>query len=78
MPAAVVFLTAVVIGLVMGGLMFLRDRSVPAAIATGLGCCGLSIPVLHQLIGWPVVGPMSTLFWAYRLLRKSDDVDSWA
>ncbi|MFG3552646.1 hypothetical protein [Streptomyces sp. NPDC047725] len=46
-----VFLTAVVIGLVMGGLMFLRDRSVPAAIATGLGCCGLSIPVLHQLIG---------------------------
>ncbi|WP_232839350.1 hypothetical protein [Streptomyces triticisoli] len=49
--AAVVFLAAVIIGLVMGGLMFLHEKSVPAAVATGLGCCGLSVPVLHKLIG---------------------------
>ncbi|GGY12964.1 hypothetical protein [Streptomyces xanthochromogenes] len=30
--AAVVFLAAVIIGLVMGGLMFLHDKSVPAAV----------------------------------------------
>ncbi|MFI8301374.1 hypothetical protein ACIGCZ_36300 [Streptomyces nigra] len=49
--AAVVFLAAVIIGLVMGGLMFLHDKSVPTAIVTGLGCCGVSVPVLHKLIG---------------------------
>ncbi|MEV6002169.1 hypothetical protein AB0M25_23570 [Streptomyces griseomycini] len=49
--AAVVFLAAVIIGLVMGGLMFLHDKSVPAAIVTGLGCCGVSVPMLHKLIG---------------------------
>ncbi|MEU6106408.1 hypothetical protein [Streptomyces flaveolus] len=49
--AAVAFLTAVVIGLVTGGLMFLHDKSVPAAVVTGLGCCGVSVPVLHKLIG---------------------------
>ncbi|MFJ8275578.1 hypothetical protein ACIQ8G_35800 [Streptomyces sp. NPDC094154] len=51
MHAAVVFLTAVIIGLVMGGLMFLHEKSVPSAVATGLGCCGISVPVLHKLIG---------------------------
>jgi hypothetical protein len=49
--AAVVFLTAVIIGLVMGAFMFLHHRSVPAAIAAGLVPAGASIPVLHKLIG---------------------------
>jgi hypothetical protein len=48
---AVVFLAAVIIGLVMGGLMFLHDKSVPAAVATGLVAAGGSVPVLHKLIG---------------------------
>ncbi|UUS35068.1 MULTISPECIES: hypothetical protein [Streptomyces] len=49
--AAVVFLAAVIIGLVMGGLMFLHDKSVPAAVAAGLVAAGGSVPVLHKLIG---------------------------
>ncbi|MFC8407470.1 hypothetical protein ACFUG9_28365 [Streptomyces griseoincarnatus] len=49
--AAVVFLAAVIIGLVMGGLMFLHDKSVPTAVATGLLAAGGSVPVLHKLIG---------------------------
>ncbi|MFI1726473.1 hypothetical protein [Streptomyces sp. NPDC020489] len=49
--AAVVFLAAVIIGLVMGGLMFLHDKSMPAAVATGLVAAGGSVPVLHKLIG---------------------------
>ncbi|MFG3498746.1 hypothetical protein [Streptomyces sp. NPDC047928] len=49
--AAVVFLAAVVIGLIMGGLMFLHDKSVPAAVAAGLAAAGVSVPVLHKLIG---------------------------
>ncbi|MGN9796239.1 hypothetical protein ACTMTU_34840 [Streptomyces sp. OZ13] len=44
-------LAAVIIGLVMGGLMFLHDKSVPAAVATGLVAAGGSVPVLHKLIG---------------------------
>ncbi|CAL9673740.1 hypothetical protein [Streptomyces sp. enrichment culture] len=51
MHAAVVFLTAVIIGLVMGSLTFLHDKSVPAAVAAGLGTFGISVPVLHKLIG---------------------------
>ncbi|MEU0477545.1 hypothetical protein [Streptomyces olivaceus] len=51
MHAAVVFLTAVIIGLVMGGLTFLHDKCVPAAVAAGLGSFGISVPVLHKLIG---------------------------
>ncbi|MGW0607763.1 hypothetical protein [Streptomyces sp. NPDC002640] len=49
--AAVVFLAAIISGLVMGGLMFLHDKSVPTAVATGLGAFGISVPVLHKLIG---------------------------
>ncbi|MCZ0210680.1 hypothetical protein OZK63_35375 [Streptomyces sp. UMAF16] len=49
--AAVVFLAAVIIGFVMGGLMFLHDKSVPAAVAAGLVAAGGSVPVLHKLIG---------------------------
>lgn len=48
--AAAVFLAAVIIGLVMGCLMFLHDKSVPAAVATGLVAVGGSVPVLHKLI----------------------------
>ncbi|MEU8351792.1 hypothetical protein [Streptomyces sp. NPDC048845] len=39
-----VFLTAVIIGLVMGGLMFFHDKSVPAAVAAGLVAAGGSLP----------------------------------
>ncbi|WP_405914493.1 hypothetical protein [Streptomyces sp. NBC_00728] len=49
--AAVVFLAGFIIGLVMGGLMFLHDKSVPVAVATGVGAAGGSVPVLHKLIG---------------------------
>ncbi|MFJ3161403.1 hypothetical protein [Streptomyces kanasensis] len=51
MHAALVFLAAVIIGLVMGGLMFLHDKSVPAAVAAGLVAAGGGIPVLRKLIG---------------------------
>ncbi|MEU1457251.1 hypothetical protein [Streptomyces avermitilis] len=49
--AAVVFLAAVIIGLIMGGFMFLHEKSFPAAVATGLVTAGGSVPVLHKLIG---------------------------
>ncbi len=49
--AAVVFLTAAIIGLVMGGLVFLHDKSVPTAVTAGLLTAGGSVPVLHKLIG---------------------------
>ncbi|MCL3998804.1 hypothetical protein [Streptomyces lavenduligriseus] len=49
--AAVVFLAAVIIGLGMGGLMFLHNKSVPTAVAAGLVAAGGSVPVLHKLIG---------------------------
>ncbi|CAK7288534.1 hypothetical protein [Streptomyces misionensis] len=49
--AAVVFLAAFLIGLIMGGLMFLHEKSVPAAVATGLVTAGGSVSVLHKLIG---------------------------
>ncbi|MFA0845836.1 hypothetical protein ACFZCM_22430 [Streptomyces rochei] len=49
--AAVVFLAAVLIGLVMGGLMFFHDKSVPAAVAAGVVAAEGSVPVLHKLIG---------------------------
>jgi hypothetical protein len=49
--AAVVFLTAVISGLIMGGIMFLHDKSVPTAVAAGLGAFWISLPGLHKLIG---------------------------
>jgi hypothetical protein len=36
---------------VMGGLMFLSEKSVPKAVATGLTTAAVSTPVLHRLIG---------------------------
>ncbi|MFD5491750.1 hypothetical protein ACFWH4_02115 [Streptomyces sp. NPDC127091] len=49
--ATVVFLAAGFIGVIMGGLMFLSEKSVPTAVGTGLGVFGASVPVLHKLIG---------------------------
>ncbi|MFI6567072.1 hypothetical protein [Streptomyces sp. NPDC050534] len=51
MHAAVVFLAAGFIGFTMGGLVFLSEKSLPKAVAAGLASFGLSVPVLHQLIG---------------------------
>ncbi|MFF0204409.1 hypothetical protein [Streptomyces sp. NPDC005017] len=45
------FLAAGFIGLVMGGLMFFHEKSVPAAVATGPLTFGASVPALHKLIG---------------------------
>jgi hypothetical protein len=42
--AAVVFLAALITGFVMGGLMFLHDKSVLAAVATGLVAAGAAFP----------------------------------
>ncbi|MBD0671650.1 hypothetical protein BU198_13305 [Streptomyces sp. CBMA156] len=46
----VVLLTAVVIGLVTGGLSFLGDGSVADSVLAGLTASGASVPALHKLI----------------------------
>lgn len=51
MHAAVVFVVAGFLGLIMGCLMFLSERSLPTAVAAGLGTFGICVPVLHKLIG---------------------------
>lgn len=48
---AVVLLTAAFFGVVMGGLMFLSEKSVPEAVATGLATTGVSTMALRSLIG---------------------------
>ncbi|WEO99540.1 hypothetical protein A6P39_038905 [Streptomyces sp. FXJ1.172] len=48
---AVVLLAAAFCGLVMGGLMFLSEGSVPKAVATGLATAGAGTVALHKLIG---------------------------
>lgn len=40
-----------IFGVVMGGLMFLSEKSVLKAVATGLTTAAVSTPVLHKLIG---------------------------
>jgi hypothetical protein len=50
MHTAVILLTAIVIGLVIGGLTFLSDFSAPGAVLAGLAASGLGVPVLRQLI----------------------------
>ncbi|MER6421132.1 hypothetical protein [Streptomyces sp. NPDC001137] len=50
MHTAVVLLTAAVIGLIVGGLTFLSNLSVPGAVLAGLGAGSLSVPVLRLLI----------------------------
>ncbi|WP_328741316.1 hypothetical protein OHA91_39390 (plasmid) [Streptomyces erythrochromogenes] len=46
----VVLLTALMIGLVIGGLTFLTGTSVAAAVIAGLTGAGASTPVLRSLI----------------------------
>ncbi|MEU3342561.1 hypothetical protein [Streptomyces sp. NPDC006668] len=50
MHTAVVLLTAIVIGLVVGGLTFLTEFSAAGAVLAGLTAGGLSVPVLRSLI----------------------------
>ncbi|MFF5024210.1 hypothetical protein ACFY2J_08160 [Streptomyces collinus] len=47
----VILLTAAIIGLVVGGLTFLSARSTAGAVLAGLTSFGVSVPVLHKLIG---------------------------
>ncbi|MDH6222802.1 hypothetical protein [Streptomyces pseudovenezuelae] len=47
---AVVLLTAVVIGLVLGGLSYLSGTPLAGAVLAGLLGTGGSVPVLHHLI----------------------------
>jgi hypothetical protein len=47
----VVLLAAGFIGVIMGTLVFLSEKSVPKAVGTGLVAAGASVPVLHKLIG---------------------------
>ncbi|WP_328966186.1 hypothetical protein [Streptomyces virginiae] len=46
----VVLLTALVIGVIVGGLTFLTGASVAAAVIAGLTGTGASTPVLRSLI----------------------------
>ncbi|WP_406466459.1 hypothetical protein [Streptomyces sp. NBC_01594] len=48
---AVVLLTAAFIGVVMGGLAYLSERSVPPAVAIGLAAAGTSSTGLRNMIG---------------------------
>ncbi|WP_254644874.1 hypothetical protein [Streptomyces sp. BV286] len=48
---ALVLLTALVIGLVVGGLTFLADSPTASAVLAGLLSAGSSVPVLRRLIG---------------------------
>ncbi|GGW69971.1 hypothetical protein [Streptomyces xantholiticus] len=49
----VVLLTALVIGLVAGGLTALTSAPIAAAVLTGLAAAGSAVPVLRSLIGPP-------------------------
>ncbi|MFK0253804.1 hypothetical protein [Streptomyces sp. NPDC090445] len=48
--AAVVLLTALVIGCVVGGLSHLGGVPAALAVLAGLGAAGAAVPVLHGLI----------------------------
>ncbi|MFI8933299.1 hypothetical protein ACIG3E_37230 [Streptomyces sp. NPDC053474] len=48
---ALVLLTAAVVGLVMGGLIFVGGGTAAEAAFTGLTAGGVSVPVLRGLIG---------------------------
>ncbi|MEU5398136.1 hypothetical protein ABZ348_02375 [Streptomyces sp. NPDC005963] len=51
MHTALILLTALVIGLIVGGLTFLGGTPAPGAILAGLLSAGISVPALHRLIG---------------------------
>ncbi|WP_239695119.1 hypothetical protein [Streptomyces sp. DvalAA-19] len=48
---AVIFLIGIFLGLIVGGLTHLDGHSTAMAVLTGLGATGVSIPVLHVMIG---------------------------
>lgn len=50
MHTALVLLTAVVIGLIVGGLTFIDGRSAAAAVLAGVMSAGICVPVLRTLI----------------------------
>ncbi|MET4668508.1 hypothetical protein [Streptomyces sp. PvR018] len=49
--AAVIFLIGFFFGLIAGGLTHLDGHSTAMAVLAGLGAVGVSIPVLHVMIG---------------------------
>ncbi|MFD8767160.1 hypothetical protein ACFV03_51170 [Streptomyces mirabilis] len=49
----VVLLTALVLGLVVGGLTVLTSVPAAGAALAGLSAAGTTVPVLHSLIGQP-------------------------
>lgn len=49
--SAVVLLVAIVVGVLAGGLSYLADHSVPAAVLWGGGAAGSTIPLFHTIIG---------------------------
>ncbi|MFH9554609.1 hypothetical protein ACIBAH_32875 [Streptomyces sp. NPDC051445] len=51
MHTTVVLLTALVIGLVVGGLSVLSGAPVATAVLMGLTAAGSAVPVLRSLIG---------------------------
>lgn len=50
--AAIVLLMAAVVGAIAGVLTGYSTGNIPGAMLAGLGAAGLSIPVLHNLIGF--------------------------
>ena len=49
--AAVVLLTALIVGVLAGGLAYLVDHSVPAAVLWGGGAAGGAVLLFHTVIG---------------------------
>ncbi|GGT55191.1 hypothetical protein GCM10010271_68770 [Streptomyces kurssanovii] len=49
--AAIVLLMAALVGAIAGVLTGFSTDNVPGAMLAGLGAAGLSVPVLHNLIG---------------------------
>ncbi|MGI5485071.1 hypothetical protein [Streptomyces lavendofoliae] len=49
--AAIVLLIAAALGTIAGALTALRTGDTAAPLLAGMGVAGLSVPVLHRLIG---------------------------
>ncbi|MFJ6105508.1 hypothetical protein ACIQHY_31470 [Streptomyces sp. NPDC092359] len=49
--AAIVLLVATVVGAIAGVLTYRSTGNMAGAVLAGLGATGLSVPVLHNLIG---------------------------
>lgn len=48
---ALIFVTALSVASLVGGLTFVQTVSWPAALLAALGAAGMSISVLHQVLG---------------------------